>query len=147
MEHHCIQISAPLCAVSDILFNTILETAASNKMHKALHTCSYYLLVCIHLYVVHSILMDDSNIEQALQKVQEPSCVPDPPRSLCTGGAAGPWGSSQSQSTPSKDRSSSLHCKTQPADVLWALIHASYFEIIFIYECLCYSYKYLNCIS
>lgn len=57
VEHHCIQISAPLCAVSDILFNTILETAASNKMHKALHTCSYYLLVCIHLYVVHSVLM------------------------------------------------------------------------------------------
>lgn len=38
---------------------------------------------------------------------------------LCMGWAAGPRGSSQS--SPSKDRSSSLHCNTWPADVLESL--------------------------
>ena len=68
--------------MSDILFNTILEMKTLHHMHKVLHTSS---ITCKYAYIYMEYIIslcDNTNIKQALQKVQEPSCVLDPPRVL-----------------------------------------------------------------
>lgn len=91
-------------------------------------------------------LRDDTNIEQAFQKVQEPPCVLDPPRSDCV------WDEVLVHEGAHRARAllGQVLLTTQQHPICVcakALRHISHFEIVFIYESLCYSYPklYLKC--